>query len=177
MMDSVEGSFAQVRLAAGGLFVRGEEVLLVHTTYDGGWEIPGGYVESGESPATACHREIREELGIDRSPQRLLVHDWAPMSGEGDKILYVFDCGALGDESAIELQPTELDRWQWVRIDTLDDFVIPRLARRLWHAFRARLEGRSIYLENGRTVLAQPGTSIEVPSWLDHQPDRDRHLG
>ncbi|MFD0365451.1 NUDIX domain-containing protein [Nocardia sp. GCM10030253] len=177
MTDSVEESFAEVRLAAGGLFVRGEEVLLVHTTYDGGWEIPGGYVESGESPAAACRREIREELGIDRHPQRLLVHDWAPSTDDGDKILYIFDCGALGDEKAIELQTSELDRWQWVRVDTLDDFVIPRLARRLWHAFRARLEGHPLYLEHGRTVLAHPGTDVALPSWLDRQADRDRHLG
>jgi 8-oxo-dGTP pyrophosphatase MutT (NUDIX family) len=177
MTDSVEETFAEVRLAAGGLFVRGEEVLLVHTTYGGGWEIPGGYVESGESPVAACRREIREELGIDRPPQRLLVHDWAPSAEDGDKILYIFDCGVLGNENLLELQPSELDRWQWVRVDTLDDFVIPRLARRLWHAFRARLEDYPLYLEHGRTVLVHPSTDISVPSWLDRQADRDLHLG
>ncbi|WP_406234349.1 NUDIX domain-containing protein [Nocardia sp. NBC_01009] len=177
MMDSVEDSFAQVRLAAGGLFVRGEEVLLVHTTDGGGWQIPGGYVESGESPAAACRREIREELGIDRPAQRLLVHDWAPSADDGDKIVYIFDCGVLGDEKAVELQPGEFDRWQWVRVDTLDDFVVPRLARRLWHAFRARLEDRPLYLEHGRTALAYPSADAAPASWLDRQADRDRHLG
>jgi 8-oxo-dGTP diphosphatase len=37
-----------------------------------------GYVDAGESPAAACRRELREELGIDRQPQRLLVMEWAP---------------------------------------------------------------------------------------------------
>ena len=31
----------------------------------GGWELPGGKVEPGESSVDALHREIREELGVD----------------------------------------------------------------------------------------------------------------
>lgn len=30
----------------------------------GGWELPGGKVEPGESPMLALHREIQEELGV-----------------------------------------------------------------------------------------------------------------
>jgi hypothetical protein len=36
--------------------------------------------------------------------QRLLIVDWAPHVREGDKILYIFDCGDLGtDETRIQL--------------------------------------------------------------------------
>ena len=86
-------------------------VLLVHPTYKDTWDVPGGYVERGESPAAACRRELKEELGIDRAPLRLLNVDWAPNDREGDKLLFLFDCGPLGDDEArITLQADELDR-------------------------------------------------------------------
>jgi len=38
------------------------------------WEFPGGKVESGEDPATAIVREIREELGCEITVVRMLPH-------------------------------------------------------------------------------------------------------
>ncbi|WP_063060535.1 NUDIX domain-containing protein [Nocardia sienata] len=153
-MATTDGTdtWTQARLAAGALFVRAgtgsDEVLLVHKTYGIGWDIPGGYVEPGESPAQACRREVAEELGIDRAPGRLLVHDWAPNPGEGDKVLYVFDGGRLDDRDIV-LQTAELDSWEWVRADLLEERVVARLSRRLRCALVARAREVSLYLERG----------------------------
>ena len=72
-------------------------VLLVHPTYKDTWDIPGRYVERGASPAAACRRELKEELGLERKPVRLLAVDWAPSDSAGDKLLFLFDCGKLGE--------------------------------------------------------------------------------
>jgi 8-oxo-dGTP diphosphatase len=140
-------SFATPRVAAGALFFDDQyRVLLVPPTYKETWDIPGGYVERGESPAAACRREIAEELGLDRPVLRMLGVDWAPNANEGDKLLFLFDCGALGpDEYRIKLDGNELDDWCWVRLDELEEFVISRISRRI----RAVSASETSYLEHG----------------------------
>jgi 8-oxo-dGTP diphosphatase len=140
-------TFATPRVAAGALFFDDEgRVLLVHPTYKETWDIPGGYVERGESPAAACQREIAEELRISRTPKQLLSVDWAPNENEGDKILFLFDCGTIGEDvGRINLNHEELDTWRWVALKDLDRFVISRIARRI----RSTVSGGSTYLEHG----------------------------
>jgi 8-oxo-dGTP diphosphatase len=142
--------FATPRVAAGALFATDDAVLLVHKTYSNGWDLPGGYVDIGESPATACEREVREELGLNRTVQRMLACDWAPNDSEGDKILFMYDCGPLGDdESRIQLDGVELDAYEWVNLAKLGDYVIPRLDRRVRQAHAAWRDGATLYLEHG----------------------------
>ncbi len=143
---------ARSTAAAGALFVDAEgRVLLVRKTYGNRWDIPGGYVDADESPTAACGRELLEEIGLSRAPRRVLVVDWASAKTEGDKVVWVFDCGELGsDEQRIRLDFVELDHWEWVPFDELDEYVIPRLARRLKQACAAREQGEVRYLERGR---------------------------
>lgn len=143
-------NFATPRVAAGALFVAHDAVLLVHKTYSNGWDLPGGYVDIGESPAAACEREVWEELGLDRTVQRMLACDWAPNDKEGDKILFLYDCGPLGDdEPRIRLDGVELDAYEWVHLAKLGDYVIPRLDRRIRRAHAAWRDGVTAYLEHG----------------------------
>jgi ADP-ribose pyrophosphatase YjhB (NUDIX family) len=144
-VDDPSESFATPRVAAGALFVNDDgQVLLVHPTYKNTWDIPGGYVERGESPAAACRRELSEELGVDCKPRQLLAVGWAPSEPEGDKLLFLFDGGALNTER-IALNSQELDDLEWVEPARLDDYVLARIARRI----RTTLESNASYLEHG----------------------------
>jgi ADP-ribose pyrophosphatase YjhB (NUDIX family) len=143
---------ATPRVAAGALFTdEAGRILLVRPTYKEYWDIPGGYVEPGESPRAACLREIREELGVPLPVGGLLVVDWAPAEGEGDKLLFIFDGGQLGAEQGerIAFRDGELSEWRFVADEELDGYIPARLSRRLRTAASARRSGQPIYAEHG----------------------------
>jgi len=145
-------AFATPRAAAGVLYFDGpDRIMLVHPTYKEGWDLPGGYLMPGETPASALRRELLEELGTGLPVLDLLAVDWAPSGREGDKILFVFDGGELtGDQlAAIRVDGAEIDRYAYHRRSALDDLLIPRLARRVHAAIDARDAGRTVYLEHG----------------------------
>jgi 8-oxo-dGTP pyrophosphatase MutT (NUDIX family) len=139
-------------MAAGALFVDAAgRVLLVRPTYKPHWDIPGGYVEPGESPRAACVREIREELGIAPTVGAHLVVDWAPADDEGDKILFIFDGGTLSDVEVAGITPAadELAEVRYVDPADLDQYLAGRLSRRIRTALEAKRIGRAAYAEHG----------------------------
>jgi 8-oxo-dGTP diphosphatase len=141
--------FATPRLAAGVLFRHADgRILLVKPTYKDGWEIPGGYVETGESPRAAAVREVREELGLDVDLADMLVLDWAPHPAEGDKLLLIFDGGQLDDAtvSRLALAQHEIANAAFFPVDRLFDVMPARLARRVAYAASGHANA---YLEHG----------------------------
>ncbi len=77
----------------------------------GGWELPGGKVEPGESDEAALLREIREELGVDVRLVRRVGADW-PL---GRYVLRVWlaEVVGAGEPAALE----QHDALQWVPFD------------------------------------------------------------
>src|ERR1051326_6379323 len=147
-------SFASARVASGVLFFDAEgHILLVRPSYKPGWDLPGGYVEFAETPAQAAEREVQEELGIKPPLGALLVADWVPAAGEGDKLLFVFDGGELAYEyrNHIELDPAEIAGYAFHDPELVDRLLIPRLARRVKAAIEARSQATTLYLEHGET--------------------------
>ncbi|MFI0367447.1 NUDIX domain-containing protein [Actinomadura sp. 1N219] len=155
MTDDPAASFTRARAAAGVLFFNEHDhVMLVDPCYKDYLDIPGGYVEHGETPHQAAVREVAEELGIRPEVGRLLIADWAPNEAEGDKILFLFDGGTLAPEqlNAIHLDTSELSNHQFHDIAQIHELTIARLARRLVHAHAAHRDGTTRYLEHGELL-------------------------
>jgi 8-oxo-dGTP pyrophosphatase MutT (NUDIX family) len=152
--------FARPRAASGVLyFDDAGRVMVVNPTYKPLWDIPGGYVQQGESPAAAALREVTEELGARLPVGALLVVDWAPLPAEGDKLLFIFDGGQLSHQqvTAVRVDGTEISEFAFRERRELDDLLIPRLSSRVHAAIDARATGRAAYLEHGAARPADGG--------------------
>ncbi|WP_207770177.1 NUDIX domain-containing protein [Frankia canadensis] len=149
--------------AAGALFFdEDDRVLLVDPSYKPGWDIPGGFVEPGESPYAACVREVEEELGITPPIGDLLAVDWAPRPKdgwlEGEMLLFVFDGGLLPPSwrERIQLGVDELVAFAFVPLGEVDGLLPPLHARRVAAAARLRRTSRRAgYLEYGDLMTGQ----------------------
>jgi len=144
------------RIGAGALFFDdADRVLLVKPVYKDDWEIPGGVVEANESPWTACCREIKEELGLSRTPRRLLAIDWLPpLADRTEGLMVVFDGGRLtrAEIAKITVPSDELRGYEFCALAEAARRLSPRMTRRLTACLAARETGAVAYLENGIRV-------------------------
>lgn len=154
--DSRQGATAIPAMArprvAAGLLIRDPDgrILMVKPTYKDGWDIPGGYVESDESPTQAAAREVREELGLTIAPGKLLVVDWAPHPAEGDKLLFVFDGGTRTEDDPPPVPDgDEIAEARYWPVNAFATLAPARLARRLHLAVAAVADGNPAYAEHG----------------------------
>jgi ADP-ribose pyrophosphatase YjhB (NUDIX family) len=69
---AAEEGHATPKLDVRGVVFRDAELLLVQERSGGGWSLPGGWVDVGESPSAAVAREVLEESGYTVRPVKLL---------------------------------------------------------------------------------------------------------
>ncbi len=146
----MENKYSAKWMASGVIFTNSAgQVLIVKPTYKDGWEIPGGMIEENESPVQACTREIKEELGFDFIPGKLLCVDYLSNSdGRGDRIMFIFEGGDIG-EREILLPKDELSEFRFIDMNEVPNLFHKRLARRIPKAREASIAGACVYLENG----------------------------
>lgn len=62
---ALTGHIPLILNAAAGIVVRNRREVLLQERADGGWCLPGGYLEFGETYAEAVVREMKEDAGLD----------------------------------------------------------------------------------------------------------------
>ncbi len=68
-----EAGYATPKLDIRGVIFKEEKLLLVRELSDGGWTLPGGWVDINETPSHAVEREVLEESGYEVRAEKLLA--------------------------------------------------------------------------------------------------------
>ena len=137
--------------ASAGALVRGHKgrLLILKPTYKGGWTVPGGVIEIGESPWEACRRETKEECGLDVTSGRLVCVDFLhPRPGRPGGMRFLFDCGVFDDAvlDTVVIQPTEIAESRILPLET----ALPLLSGPVRRRVRAAYKSKQVrYLEDG----------------------------
>jgi len=133
-----------IRVAAYGVVVEGDRILLAHWNERGysGWTLPGGGLEPGEHPEAAAIREIREETGYDAQLEGLIGIDSTvvpaerrPPGADADlhSIRILYRARIVGGELTYELDgSTDYAAWHpLASLGGLDRVSLIDAARRL----------------------------------------------
>lgn len=128
-------------------------LLMVKTHNRASLVLPGGLVESGESPAAAGRREVLEEVGIEVSVGRLLAVQHLPaQDGKPSSVQFVFDSEPIAGSPVLTLQEDEIAAVHWLDPEESIARYGTRGQARLHAALRAHSGGSVEFLDATSTA-------------------------
>ncbi len=82
---------------------------------DGGivWQLPGGWIELGESPEETARREVAEETGIGLGDLNLVALTNNIFSDHNHSISLYFEAECDSPELIKNLEPGRCEQWVW----------------------------------------------------------------
>ena len=112
------GSAETMRVCAGGLLIRGNEILLAkraedRTFYPGVWDIVGGHCDEDETPAETLVRELEQEIGVRPSAfeEITVLEEPRPVEhGEAQYHVFIVTAWDGGEPHLLGSEHSEL-RW------------------------------------------------------------------
>jgi len=127
--------------SAGGLVVRGDEVLLIALAGGQRWQLPKGHLEPGESAEQAAVREVREETGVTGRPLDPLptIEYWFVQAGQRvhkrvEYYLLDYESGSETDYDPSEVSSAEWFPWDEAiaRLTFENERRVAEAAREAW---------------------------------------------
>ena len=133
---SVEGVFAGAsgyatpKLVCRSAVFDDGRILMVREVADGRWTLPGGWIDVGESPASAAEREVTEESGYQVEVVKLAaVYDKLrhahPATPDHSYLLF-FVCRLVGGEARGSVETSDVG---WFEPDALPELSTLRATR------------------------------------------------
>jgi ADP-ribose pyrophosphatase YjhB (NUDIX family) len=126
LLDSQAG-YATPKIDIRGVVIKDEKILLVKELIDGGWTMPGGWVDVDEPPSRAVEREVWEESGYLVKASRLLavydrnLHGFPPYIFHSYKMYFL--CDLVGGEATTSI---ETGGAEFFAVNALPALSLPR---------------------------------------------------
>ena len=123
-----EDSYPTPKVDVRAVVFRGEELLLVREARTGGWTLPGGWADVGDTPGGVAERETREESGYEVRARKLVAvldksrHEHPPSLYYTYKMLVL--CELVGGEAR---ESHETDGVGFFRRDALPRLDLERI--------------------------------------------------
>jgi 8-oxo-dGTP diphosphatase len=120
--------------AGAMIFDDQDRILLLEHVFrpDGGWGIPGGFLNKGEQPEAALRRELREEIGIEVENVEMLFARTLPKTRQ---IEIYFRATAIGQPEPCSF---EIRKAGWFSIDDLPPELSKDQRRLIQRALRSQ---------------------------------------
>ena len=92
------------------------------------WQLPGGWINIGESPAKAAVREVKEETGLRLGVLEFVALTNNIFSPENHSISLCFEAECVDSEKLMIMEPEKCLGWQWCKWQEIEDKLFLPLA-------------------------------------------------
>ena len=122
---SMQSGYATPKIDVRGAAIRDGKILMVQERSDGGWTLPGGWADIGETPSAVVKREVREESGFEVQVEKLIaVYDANRFPGASLEFYHayklIFLCTITGGSAC----PSN----ETIAVDFIDPGHLPQLS-------------------------------------------------
>lgn len=78
------------------------------------WQLPGGWIETGESPEQTARREVKEETGLELASIRFVTFTNNVFSPRNHSISLYFEAECLNPEKIKTGERDKCEEWAWL---------------------------------------------------------------
>ena len=108
------------------------------------WQLPGGWIDMGESPAQAAVREVEEETGLMLGTLEFVALTNNVFSSENHSISLCFEAECLNPEQLELKEPEKCLGWQWHKWQEVEEKLFLPLANLKKSNYRPFIRGKPV---------------------------------